>query len=92
VFAIEEGATALSESQLEEKQKLVKMFETNEPVFIQLHAYDFVDSINKYIHQQQIDLMVLMPRKLSMWQKLFGYSHTRKLAYHGIAPVLAIHD
>jgi nucleotide-binding universal stress UspA family protein len=92
VYANEEDAAILSEAQLEEKQKLVKMFEANNPTFTQLHVYNFVDSINKFVHQQNIDLMIVMPRKLSIWQKLFGYSHTRKLAYHGITPVMAIHD
>lgn len=92
VFASEEHSDVLNESQVAEKEKLVKMFESNNPIFTHLHIYNFVDSINKFVHQQNIDLMIVMPRKLSLWQKLFGYSHTRKLAFHGIAPVLAIHD
>jgi nucleotide-binding universal stress UspA family protein len=92
VYANDDDVAVLNNAQLEEKQKLEKMFETNNPTFTQLHVYNFVDSINKFIHQQNIDLMIVMPRKLSIWQKLFGYSHTRKLAYHGIAPVMAIHD
>jgi nucleotide-binding universal stress UspA family protein len=92
VYANVDDVAVLNNAQLEEKQKLEKMFETNNPTFTQLHVYNFVDSINKFIHQQNIDLMIVMPRKLSIWQKLFGYSHTRKLAYHGIAPVMAIHD
>lgn len=92
VYTSEENFEQLNETQQAEKEKLVKMFEANNPTFTFLHVYNFVDSINKFVHQQNIDLMIVMPRKLSIWQKLFGYSHTRKLAFHGIAPVMAIHD
>ncbi len=92
VYATEEAGQPLTQNQEQEKQKLMDMFKDYAPKFTTLQMYDFVESLNTFVHQREIDLLVMMPRKLSLWQRFFGYSHTRKLAFHGIAPIVAMHD
>lgn len=92
VHATEEAEENLTAAQEQEKQKLLQMFEAYNTTFTRLHVYHFVDSVNTYMHQNEIDLLIVMPRKLTLWQKLFGFSHTRKMAFHGVTPVIAVHD
>ncbi len=53
---------------------------------------NFEAGINDFVENNAIDLLAIMPRKKNIFQKLFGSSHTRKLAYHSKLPFLAFHE
>lgn len=51
---------------------------------------DITTAIDKYIKQTKADLLTTFTHKLSLEEKLFGRSVTRKLAYQGTIPLLAV--
>jgi nucleotide-binding universal stress UspA family protein len=53
---------------------------------------DFTEAISQFSADNQIDLILIMPRKHSFLSTIFTGSHTRQLAYHSHVPILAIHE
>jgi nucleotide-binding universal stress UspA family protein len=51
---------------------------------------DITTAIDKYIKKTKADLLTTFTHKLSLEEKLFGRSVTRKLAYQGTIPLLAV--
>jgi len=51
---------------------------------------DVTTAIDRYIKQTKADLLTTFTHKLSLEEKLFGKSVTRKLAYQGTIPLLAV--
>ncbi len=75
-----------------EKAWLTKMFEEFNPEFYFIRMYDFLDAINQFAKDHDIDLIITVPRKHSFWSGLYTTSHTKKLAYHSHVPIVAIHE
>lgn len=59
--------------------------------------YHFVDrndvdgALTEFAETQEIDLMIVIPKKHSMFEGLFHKSHTKELSIHAHMPVMAIH-
>jgi nucleotide-binding universal stress UspA family protein len=51
---------------------------------------DITTAIDSYIKKTKADLLTTFTHKLSLEEKLFGKSVTRKLAYQGTIPLLAV--
>jgi nucleotide-binding universal stress UspA family protein len=54
--------------------------------------FDFVDSINQFVEDHDIDLILMVPRDHSFFSTIFKPSHTTKLAYHSHVPIISVHD
>jgi nucleotide-binding universal stress UspA family protein len=50
---------------------------------------DVAEAIDQYIKEMKADLLTTFTHELSLYEKLFGLSITRKLAYQGSIPLLA---
>lgn len=53
---------------------------------------DVVDGVNKFVDKHDIDLIVMLPKKHSLFSSLFHRSNTNKMAFHAHVPLLAIHN
>jgi hypothetical protein len=75
-----------------ERAKLDKILAdyTREYYFIRL--YDFLDAINQFVSDKKIDVLLTVPRNHSFLGGLFRTSYTKKLAYHSVVPLVAIHE
>jgi nucleotide-binding universal stress UspA family protein len=51
---------------------------------------DITTAIDSYIKKTKADLLTTFTHKLSLEEKLFGKSVTRRLAYQGTIPLLAV--
>ena len=50
------------------------------------------ETINTAVKKNDIDWLVMIPRKHSFFEGLFHKSHTKALASHSTIPVLALHE
>jgi nucleotide-binding universal stress UspA family protein len=63
-----------------------------------LHIYDFIesdfidDAVENYAKQNEADMLVIMPRRHGLFEKLFTENHSKHLAFHSETPVLALSD
>lgn len=75
-----------------ERNKLEKHFAAYNPQFAFIRLFDFLDAINNFTRDREIDLIITVPKKHSFLGGLFKTSHTQKLAYHSSVPIIAIHE
>lgn len=77
------------EFKIEKEAMKDKLGEYN-PEFSFLRAYDFLEGINTFVEQKNIDAIISVPRKHSFLSQLFKTSNTKKLAYHSTVPLITI--
>ena len=53
---------------------------------------DFMDAINTFMLDKEIDLLITIPKKHGLFESLFKRSHTKQLAFHSHVPVMVVHD
>lgn len=53
---------------------------------------DFVEAINNFAVDKNIDLIVTIPKKHGFFEGLFKRSHTKQLAFHSHIPMMVLHD
>jgi len=53
---------------------------------------DFTDAINKFATENQIDLIIVFPKKHGLFEGIFKRSHTKSLAFHTHIPLMTIHE
>ncbi len=60
--------------------------------FHSIEAGEITEGVNWFIKHSKLDLLVVIPRKHHLLEKLFRRSHTKELIYHTHIPVLCIHE
>lgn len=78
----ENAQKAYIESQLQEVLGEFKMIISDQ----------VVPGIHDFIEQNQVDLLTLIPRKVSFFQRLFKQSVSKDMAYHVNVPLLTLKD
>lgn len=53
---------------------------------------DFAEGINQFAEENNVDLIVTIPKKHGWFEGLFRRSHTKMLAFHTHIPLMVIHD
>jgi nucleotide-binding universal stress UspA family protein len=53
---------------------------------------DIIYGINDFIDNNNIDMLIMLPKKHSLFSILFKESKTKKMAFHTHIPLLAIHE
>lgn len=81
----------LSDEYKKERGKLHKMLEDYNPEYYFIRMYDFLDAINQFVADNNIDMILTVPKNQSFLTHVFKTSHTSKLAYHSHVPIIAIH-
>ena len=52
----------------------------------------FTDAINKFATENNIDLIITIPKKHGFFEGIFKRSHTKALAFHSHIPMMTIHE
>lgn len=77
---------------LAQRAKLADMFKEYRPEFYFIGTFDFHDTINQFVADKQIDMVITIPRSRSFIENLFKTSNTKKLVFESSVPVLAAHE
>jgi len=51
---------------------------------------NIVDGINAFVEQENVDLVVMVPRRHAIWRNLFFEPNTKRMAFHSSVPLLII--
>jgi len=92
VHVSKEPVTTLSEHMQAEKEKIDALFHGFKKQFRFIQGDDFYDSLDQFVQEQEINVLVTVPKHPSNSSSLFRSSHTKKLAYHSHIPILAAHQ
>ena len=82
----------LTDEYKEERNKIEDILKGHNPQFYFIRMYDFVDAINQFVEDKEIDLIVTVPKRHSFLSGIFRSSYTKKLAYHSHVPIIAVHE
>jgi nucleotide-binding universal stress UspA family protein len=62
------------------------------PEFYFMRLYDFHESMNLFVDDKDVDMIIMGPKHHSFYEKLFKTQHTKKMIYQSKVPVLAVHE
>jgi nucleotide-binding universal stress UspA family protein len=62
------------------------------PTYHFIHDTHFTEAINHFADNNDIDLIITIPKKHGLFEGLFKKSHTKSLAFHSHLPLMIIHD
>lgn len=68
------------------------MFEHYHPRYHFIDRENMAEGLNEYAAKFNIELLIVIPQRHSMIEKIFSGSHTRELLFHGEVPVMVIHS
>ena len=88
----DEHYVEITEEYKAERAKLETMLQPYNPQFYFIRLFDFVEAVNQFVEDKEIDLIVTIPRRHSFLGKVFKSSYTKKLAYHSHVPLIAVHE
>lgn len=75
-----------------ERNKLETILQGYNPQFYFIRMYDFVEAVNQFVDDKEIDLILTVPKNHSFLSGMFRTSYTKKLAYHSHVPIIAVHE
>lgn len=68
------------------------MLEEIHPEYFFIDNPDVEKGIHEFAENNNLDLLIVIPRKHRLLDSLFQKSHTKELAFHSHIPILAIHE
>lgn len=68
------------------------MLEDVSPKYVQLTGKDVVESINSFAEHNNLDLVMIIPKKHRFIDSLFHKSQSRELITHSHIPIVSIHE
>lgn len=83
---------SISDECRQQQEKMENMFPGYEKEFHYLTLYDFQEALSSFLTDQNIDMLITIPRHHSGQGSLWESSNTRKLAYHSHIPILTAHQ
>ena len=83
---------ALNEELKNEREWLRTQFSNYNPEFYFITTFDFHDTIEQFVQDRNIDILINVPRNHGFYHSVFKANTTKKLAFHSSIPVLAAHE
>lgn len=77
---------------LEEELSLHKKFDGYQPEYHHVKSTAFAEAINTFTEENNIDLIITIPKKHGWLEGLFKSSHLKALAFHSHVPLLMVHE
>ncbi len=75
-----------------ERDEMEKLLSNFNPEFYFMRLFDFHESMNLFVLDKNIDIIIMGPKYHSFFEKLFKTQHTKKMIYQSKVPVLAVHE
>lgn len=87
-----ESGNSFEEEKIEESDWLLDILADLKPRYHFISGADVEKNINEFAENNKLDLLIIIPKKHSLINKLFQKSHSRKLVLHTHVPVMAVHE
>ena len=81
-----------ADEEIEESEWLKEMLGEVKPVFHFMNNSNTDDAISEFAVNNQLDLLVVIPKKHGIIDNLIHKSHTKQLILHTHVPLMAIHE
>jgi nucleotide-binding universal stress UspA family protein len=68
------------------------MFERHHPTYHFIEGENVAEGLSNYALTHSIEMLIAVPKKHNLIQKIFAGSHTKELVFHSGVPVLVMHE
>jgi nucleotide-binding universal stress UspA family protein len=68
------------------------MFQQYHPQYHFIDKQDMVEGLNEYANKFSIEILLVIPQKHNLIEKIFSGSHTKELIFHSDVPVMVMHE
>jgi nucleotide-binding universal stress UspA family protein len=75
-----------------ERDEMENLLADFNPEFYFMRMFDFHESINLFVNDKDINMIIMGPKHHSFFERLFKTQHTKKMIYQSKVPVLAVHE
>ncbi|WP_298300775.1 universal stress protein [Hydrotalea sp.] len=75
-----------------ESLMLHNLFHQYNPQYHFVDGDDFMETANSFVKENNIDLIVSIPKRHGLFETLFKRSHTKMMAFHSIVPLMVVHE
>lgn len=87
-----EHYVSITEEIQQGKDKFIELFSKYRPEFYFISRNDFMEAMDNFVTDNNIDVLITIPKHQSNTTSLFKASRTKQLAYHSHIPILAAHE
>jgi len=87
-----EHYVSLTQEFLAERSRLLGMFQEFKPEFYFIGTYDLHETVQTFVADKNIDMLITVPRNHSFFGSMFKTSNTKRLVYESAIPILAAHE
>ncbi len=87
-----EHYVSLTEKYLDERSRMLEMFQELKPEFYFIGTYDLHETVQQFVADKSIDMLITIPRNHSFFGSMFKTSNTKRLVYESAIPILAAHE
>lgn len=92
LYISDEEADDLSADTVEESGWLQEMLSDLKPQYHFLKHPDIESGILDYSRSNNLDLLIVIPKKHSLVERIFNRSHSKNLVLHAPVPILSLHE
>lgn len=92
VLNVDHKKNAATVNAEEQSALLHTLLEETHPQYFFIDNPDVEKGINEFAESNNLDLLIVIPRKHRLLDSLFQKSHTKELAFHSHIPILAVHE
>jgi nucleotide-binding universal stress UspA family protein len=75
-----------------QSELLQSMLESTNPYYEFIDHESVEEGISEFAEKNNLDLLIVIPKKHNLWERLFGKSATKQLVFHSHIPVMCIHE
>ena len=75
-----------------EKEQLNHIFANHLPEYYFVQNNDFTAAVDEFVAANQIDLVIVVPKKHGIFKSIFNVNHTKTLAFHSKVPLVVAHN
>jgi nucleotide-binding universal stress UspA family protein len=92
VLNINPDGKAREEEMPEQSLLLQTMLSELKPAFHFIQHRDIEDGINEFAIKNELDLVITIPKKHNLIERIFKETSSKQLIYHGNVPILCMHE
>jgi nucleotide-binding universal stress UspA family protein len=82
----------INDERIEGSEWLLGMLAEVEPEFHFVNKENIDEAINEFTEKNNLDMLIIIPKKHGLLEGLFHQSHAKQMALHAHLPVMAIHE
>jgi nucleotide-binding universal stress UspA family protein len=87
-----ESGDSFSDETVEESRWLQDIIGEFNPKYHFINDIDIEKGIVEFTERNNLDLLIIIPKKHNLINKIFQHSHSRRLVLHTHVPVMAVHE